>query len=53
MLDLSFKVMVNMVRAHAAAYHAIHQIQPEARVGMANYYRSLQSLPKPGFLWMD
>jgi beta-glucosidase len=34
--------MVNMVVAHAAAYHAIHQIQPQARVGMANYYRSLQ-----------
>lgn len=39
---LAFKVMFNLVRAHAAAYHAIHQIQPEARVGMANYYRSLQ-----------
>jgi beta-glucosidase len=39
---LAFKVIVNLVRAHAAAYHAIHQIQPEARVGMANYYRSLQ-----------
>jgi beta-glucosidase len=40
--SLAFTVMVNMVRAHAAAYHAIHQIQPQARVGMANYYRSLQ-----------
>ncbi len=40
--NLGFKVMVNMVRAHAAAYHAIHQIQPQARVGMAHYYRSLQ-----------
>ncbi|MGD8732556.1 MAG: glycoside hydrolase family 1 protein [Anaerolineales bacterium] len=27
----------NMVRAHAAAYHAIHEIQPEARVGMAKH----------------
>jgi beta-glucosidase len=43
---LAFKVMVNLVRAHAAAYHAIHQIQPEARVGMANYYRSLQPRKK-------
>jgi beta-glucosidase len=43
---LAFKVMVNLVRAHAAAYHAIHQIQPEARVGMANYYRSLQPAKK-------
>ncbi len=38
---LGFQVMVNITRAHAAAYHAIHQIQPEARVGMANYYLSL------------
>jgi beta-glucosidase len=40
--SLGFKVMVNLVRAHAAAYHAIHQIHPQARVGMAHYYRSLQ-----------
>lgn len=36
-----FPVMVNLVRAHAAAYHAIHQIQPHARVGMASQYRSM------------
>jgi beta-glucosidase len=41
-LNLTFTVVVNLVRAHAAAYHAIHQIQPQARVGMVNYYRSLQ-----------
>ncbi len=46
--NLGFKVMVNMVKAHAAAYHAIHQIQPQARVGMAHYYRSLQPA-KPWF----
>jgi beta-glucosidase len=40
--NLGFNVMVNIVRAHAAAYHAIHQIHPQARVGMAHYYRSLQ-----------
>lgn len=27
----------NMIRAHAAAYHAIHAIQPEARVGIAKH----------------
>jgi beta-glucosidase len=27
----------NMIKAHAAAYHAIHEIQPEARVGMAKH----------------
>ena len=46
--SLGFKVMVHLVQAHAAAYHAIHQLQPEARVGMANYYRSLQPA-KPWF----
>jgi beta-glucosidase len=29
------------VLAHAAAYHAIHEIQPEARVGIAVHYRGL------------
>ncbi len=42
-LRSGFIVMVNLTRAHAAAYHAIHQLQPEARVGMAHYYRSLKS----------
>lgn len=41
-IRLTYSVMVNILRAHAAAYHAIHQIQPQAQVGMANYYRSLQ-----------
>lgn len=41
-IGLTYKVMVNLVRAHAAAYHAIHQIQPQARVGIANYYRSIK-----------
>jgi beta-glucosidase len=39
--NLTFKVVVNITRAHAAAYQVIHQIQPQARVGMAHYYRSL------------
>ena len=39
-MRLAMKVQANMVRAHAAAYHAIHQIQPEARVGIAAHYRS-------------
>jgi len=36
-----FRAVVNMVKAHAAAYHAIHVIQPQALVGMAINYRSL------------
>ncbi len=33
------RVMVNMVRAHAAAYEAIHRLHPVARVGMVLNYR--------------
>lgn len=36
---LAMRVLANMLRAHAAAYRAIHQIQPEARVGYALHYR--------------
>lgn len=36
----AMRVLTNMVRAHAAAYHAIHSIQPAARVGFASVYRS-------------
>jgi beta-glucosidase len=41
-LKLSFQVMTNLVRAHAAAYRAIHALQPEARVGIALHYRGMQ-----------
>lgn len=41
------RVMVNQVRAHSAAYHAIHRIQQQARVGMAVMYRSF----KPAARW--
>jgi beta-glucosidase len=36
------RVMQNLVRAHAAAYHSIHKIQPNARVGLAHQYHSFQ-----------
>ena len=36
----AWRAMVNMVRGHAAAYHAIHEIQPEARVGSCTNYRA-------------
>ena len=39
----AFRVMTNFVRAHAAAYHAIHAVQPEARVGMSIYYRGFEA----------
>jgi beta-glucosidase len=41
-INLAFRVMTNLVRGHAAAYRAIHEIQPEARVGLAVNYRSMR-----------
>ncbi len=35
-------VAVNMMRAHAAAYHAIHRVQPKARIGIAHHIRPLK-----------
>lgn len=40
-LNIGFNVMANMLRGHARAYHAIHEIQLQARVGVAINYRSL------------
>jgi beta-glucosidase len=39
---LAFRVMGNMVKAHGLAYHAIHRIQPHARVGVAHHYRGFE-----------
>lgn len=47
-LGAAYRVMRNLVRGHAAAYHAIHELQPEARVGMAINYRGFQAA-KPWF----
>ena len=35
----AYRVLVNMVKAHAAAYHTIHRLQPKARVGFALHYQ--------------
>jgi beta-glucosidase len=35
----AFRVTRHQILAHAAAYHAIHEIQPKARVGIAIQYR--------------
>ncbi len=40
-LRAAYRVMVNLTRGHAAAYRAIHAIQPQARAGMALNYRSM------------
>ena len=50
-LGAAFRVGHNMVRAHAAAYHAIHEVQPEARVSMAVHYRDMQ--PQASWLPLD
>jgi beta-glucosidase len=41
-IGAAFRVAENMIRGHAAAYRAIHAIQSESRVGIAQNYRSLQ-----------
>ena len=38
----AFRVAENMIRGHAAAYQAIHALQVESRVGIAQNYRSMQ-----------
>jgi beta-glucosidase len=48
---MAMKVMANMLRAHAVAYRAIHEIQPEARVGYAHHYRPM--VPKRPWFPLD
>jgi beta-glucosidase len=38
---LALNVLANLARGHAAAYRAIHALQPEARVGYAWHYRPM------------
>jgi beta-glucosidase len=38
----ALRVLENMLRSHAAAYRAIHTLQPAARVGVAINYRGFQ-----------
>lgn len=37
----AYTVLANLVRGHAAAYRAIHKIQPDAMVGIAKQYRAM------------
>jgi beta-glucosidase len=39
-LALAARVMVNLIRGHTAAYRVIHELQPDARAGVATNYRS-------------
>lgn len=47
-LKTCYLVLKNMLRGHAAAYHAIHTLQPDASVGIALNYQSF----KPAHAWM-
>jgi beta-glucosidase len=49
-LKAAYQVMNHMVRAHAKAYAVIHEIQPEAQVGLAYHYRQFRPA---GWLPMD
>jgi beta-glucosidase len=47
-MGTAFRVSANLLRAHARAYHAIHSLQPQSRVGISIHYRGF--LPaKPAF----
>ena len=46
-IKIAMRVIANMLRGHVAAYHAIHEMQPEARVGYALHYRP----QTPRFAW--
>jgi len=53
-LAAGFRVMLNLLRAHASAYQDIHLLQPQARVGVAHHYRGIWPA-RPGFppdVWM-
>jgi len=41
-LKSAIRVMRNMVRAHARAYEAIHNVQPAAQVGTSLHYRGFK-----------
>ncbi|MBI5304505.1 MAG: glycoside hydrolase family 1 protein [Chloroflexi bacterium] len=39
---LALRVLTNLVRGHAAAYRALHRVQPHVRVGVAHHVRALR-----------
>ena len=40
-ISAAMRVMASLLRGHAAAYRAIHEIQREARVGYAHHFRPM------------
>lgn len=46
-LERAFVAAKSLILSHAAAYHAIHEIQPDGRVGMVHHFRGMQpSIPR-------
>jgi len=45
-LKLALQVLVNMVKAHAAAYQVIHELQTDAQVGIALNFRVFKPATK-------
>jgi len=41
-LSAIYKVITNLIKGHALAYEIIHEISPEAKVGLAHQYRGFQ-----------
>jgi beta-glucosidase len=51
-LKAALRVLAHMVRAHARAYHVIHELQSDARVGTAINYRGFKPAGwLPGNRW--
>jgi len=44
------EVTEHLLRGHVAAYHAIHERYPQARVGLAHHYRSFRPMRRNSFL---
>lgn len=40
----AFRVLKNLIHAHAAMYHAIKRVQPDAQVGYSHHWRVLEPL---------
>ena len=47
----AFAALRNLIRAHSAAYHAIHALQPDAMAAYALYFRGFY--PKREWFWPD
>lgn len=48
-IKAALKVLSNMVKGHAAAYTAIHEIQPDAQVGVAHHWRGFKAAKNSPF----